>query len=446
MKRGSVTDRPWGLTLGALIAERATGELVVIAEGKRYAIAFHDGAIVWALSPGAADSVGRIALTSHLVSSTQVAEIMRRIAAQPERDEIEVIAEVARLSAAKAETLRRRVLTQRAARTFAIEHGTFAFDDKIPIHLLPTAGSSIDARTAIYLGARMHLAEPRLANELRLLGTRFALRLDAMDELPRFGFTDAERPILEALRSGTSVAELEAKHRELDPRVIAAVVYTLACCGACADAAQLQAHAPSTPPREREDAPPASPPVVAIPVVSRTMTPQPMLATGSSPGLKRPSVQIPPLSRTMTPQPEELPGHVHAPTKDRTPERLDARDAFQRGEMAMRRDQLSQAIVEFARAVLLQPHDADFLATLAWAKFCAAPDKQAVAEDTRAAIDRAIAQSAESVTARMYRGRVERMLGGDEEALGYFQQVLTIQPRHSAAASEARILESRLGR
>ena len=496
VKRGAITEQPWGKTVGQLIAERATGELVVIAEGKRYVLGFLAGELVGALSPVAADSVARLALTGHLVSSTQVAEITRRIAAQPERDDIEVIVEVARLSAAQAQALRVRAITQRAARTFAIEQGTYAFDDTIRVTRRNSA--TVDARAAIYLGARLHIPEPRLANELRQLGSRFVLRLDALDDLPKFGFTELERPIVDALRTGTSVAELEAKHRDLDPRVIAAAIYTLACCGACADSGGKLARAPSAPPtldelparlvnqrvttKDREMPPPVvvarvhTPVAVAIPLaisrtmtpqptISRTMTPQPTisrtmtppptisrtmtpppLASGSSPELRRPSIFIPPLPRTVTPLPPDQPIVVRTPTGDRSALRLDARDAFQRGEMAMRREQLAQAVVEFTRAVELQPDDADFLAMLAWARFCAAPDKQAIADATRRTIDDAIARSAASVTARMCRGRVERMLGDDAAALRYFQQVLALQPRHSGAESEARVLESRLRR
>jgi len=498
--RGSVTDRPWGATLARLMTARSTGELVVIADGKRYAIALNHGGVVGAYAPGAADSVGRIALTSHLVSSTQVAEITRRIAAQPERDEIEVIAETARLSQAQADALRRRVIGQRAARTFALEQGAFAFDDKVLTKDL--RGGAIDTRSVIYLGARMHVSEPRLANELRGLGHRFVLLLDALDDLPRFGFNDAEKPVLEALRRGTTVAELELTHRELDPRMISACVYTLACCGAIGDTggprieepvvARVQTPAKLVNMRASTEHPVVSrtmtpPPVVARtttppPVVSRTMTPPPVVsrtatpiserprvsteqsapiaisrtmtptptpavartqtasppfAQGSSPALK--SVTIPPvaIARTVTP-----PAGVVEPrttTKD-----LDARDAFQRGEMAMRREQLGEAIQAFGRAVELMPEHPDYISTLAWAKFCAAQDKGSIAEETRAAFKKAMRHDADSVTARMCFGRVERMLGRDREALDYFRQVLELQPRHTAAASEARVLEARV--
>jgi tetratricopeptide (TPR) repeat protein len=360
----------------------------------------------------------------------------------------------------------------------------------------------------------MHLPETRIANELRAMGQRFVLTLESATDLPRFGFGDAEKPVLEALRGGTTVAELEARRRELDPRMISAVIYTLATCGACgrgafasnglapfprpiedAPSAKVLApmrlvnqrattkdgtpapssDAPSGPVRvltkdgvtaptprvQTKDGPPpilvTPPPALSLslprtmtpqPTSSRTATPIPPLAAGSNPAIK--SVTIPPVAvpRTMTPRPAgEPPLQVRTPTKDRmTPEKLDALDAFQRGEMALRREQIDQAIADFARAVDLQPDSADYAAMLAWAKFCAAGDKQAVAAETRRQIDKAITRGTDSVVARMCLGRVERMLGRDKEALRHFQTVLEQQPRHSQAASEARVLEARLRR
>ena len=102
---------PWGAALGAFATRQLTGELVVQSEdGKTVRVAFLRGAVVAASSPLASDSAARIAVTSHLVSSTQVAAIAKRIAASPERDEVELLAEVARLAPEQADHLRRRVL------------------------------------------------------------------------------------------------------------------------------------------------------------------------------------------------------------------------------------------------------------------------------------------------------------------------------------------------
>src|SRR5688572_8424781 len=118
--RGGLIDRPWGVTLGSLARAGATGQLVLQTDdGKKYSIAFSAGAIVGASSPLAADSIARIALTTQLVSSSQVQEIARKVAAFPDRDEVALLNDLAKLSPEQIERLRRRMILQRAARSFA---------------------------------------------------------------------------------------------------------------------------------------------------------------------------------------------------------------------------------------------------------------------------------------------------------------------------------------
>jgi curved DNA-binding protein CbpA len=123
---------------------------------------------------------------------------------------------------------------------------------------------------------------------------------------------------------------------------------------------------------------------------------------------------------------------------------IESEDAFQRAEAALRRDQLGLAISELSRAIELNPDEADYHATLAWAQFCAAQDKQLAAPQTRSALERAISTSPKAVTARFFLGRVERMTGRDADALRHFQEVLRRNPAHAEAASEVRMLEQRL--
>jgi hypothetical protein len=229
--RGSVNDRPWGMTLGAIALRRHTGQLTVEAEGKRYCIAFQDGAIVAATSPLAADAIARVALTNHFITSTQVSDITRRIAASPDRDEIDVLAETIRFSPEQVAKLRHRVVAQRAARTFSLEQGDFILDDQITLPVI--GGVAVDHRHIIYLGVRTNLSEQRLIDDLRQLGSFFVLKPEAVDELPRFGFDTTADPVLEALKVGTSLPELEASHREVDPRTAQAVIYALVSCTAC---------------------------------------------------------------------------------------------------------------------------------------------------------------------------------------------------------------------
>jgi cytochrome c-type biogenesis protein CcmH/NrfG len=107
---------------------------------------------------------------------------------------------------------------------------------------------------------------------------------------------------------------------------------------------------------------------------------------------------------------------------------------------------LPEALGELARAVELAPYDVDYGAMLGWAKFCASSDKPGVASDTRRALERAIHRSPTPEVARLYLGRVERMLGREQLALHHFREVLQLVPNHLEAASEIRVLELRLAK
>ena len=586
--RGSVGDRPWGRTLGTLGLRYFTGHLALLSDGKRYQIAFSEGAVVGAASPLASDAAVRVALTGGLISSTQVSEIARRQAASPGRDEIEVLSELLHLAPDQTMRLRRRTIAQRAARTFAIDRGEFVIDDEIALPVVD--GSAIDVRSVIYLGARQNLSEARLAGDLALLGVWFRLLPSAIEDLPQFGFTEADRPVLERLQLGASLEELEADG--IEPRIARAMVYALVSCNACEvaggvpgavtgtrsgarapgqGAPSIRAAVGTTPPAGSAG-PPGSvarvagavTPASGLARVVGAVTPASGLArvpgASGSGGTRYPTpppiaprrAAPPALGAGTDPRPAAPPGprradpartaEVRAVIAQRLlmldqgvdhfellgvardasaedvraayfalarqlhPDRLaalgiddsprdaqrlfaqvntafavlsdparrdeyeqvlrrggaaavdaehaqaeavakriiESEEAFLRGEAALRRDQVALAISELARAVELNPGEADYRAALAWAQFCAAPDKQVIGAQTRAALEQAIAVSPNAISARFLLGRVERMLGRDADALRHFQDVLRRSPGHHEAASEARLIEQRL--
>ncbi len=721
LARGSVTDRPWGLTFGALGVRGLTGELAVMTDGKPYRVAFDQGAIVAAQSPLVSDAAVRIALTTNLITSTQVADMTRRMAATPDRDEIEMIADYARLASDQAQRLRRRVVAQRAARAASLERGDFTVEDELTIPIV--AGNELDIRAILYLATKNNFSEERMSHELRALGGWFQLKREAVADLAQFGFTEVEKPVLQMLLEGANLADAEDANQGLGARAVRSIVYALVSCGACeirpatrstraAPAAAPamprtttpdvrppgqpapQTRPPSSPPGSggtpiavsrtpspnsggvpRSDAsasyaipssrpasvppatvptgqgrPPSAPPGTVAPTARPPSLPPGTVAPNARPPSLPPGTVAPTTSRTstgsgvprtMTPQPGSgsvripggipgsgsgshpaipssgsgaypMPSRSHAPSgsvpnvgadgiaRSRTisqnpfafdagtvrgvapppptrppptratstaapmprrpkrntaataeidnllshklpmldegvdhftllglpqtasaeevrstyfmlarklhPDRLAAigigdeareaqrlmaqinaafavlndpnkraeyvsilqrggesvvkqqdaqademamkimraEEAFRQGEMALRREQLPQAIASFQNAVDLQPNESEYQALLAWAQFAAASDKSVVAAQTKRALLKAAEANDMSPTARFYLGRVERMLGKEREALAHFHEVLRIKPNHTDAASEARVLEQRL--
>ncbi|MEP6862236.1 MAG: J domain-containing protein [Deltaproteobacteria bacterium] len=228
-RAGKVEDRPWGATLAALGISGRTCELTLRgARDAVHRIAFVHGAVVGATSPVAADAVARVAVSTRLVTAAQVAAFARD-RRRSRTDELAAFVDAMALVPEQVQELKTRVLVQRAARTFAIDRGDFTIEAAITIPLM--IGIGVDVRTVIYHGARLVLDGARLTAGVRKHGSRFVLSAGDAD-LARFGFADAERAVIDALRAGTSPPEIEARHRELDPRMVEAVIYALAACGA----------------------------------------------------------------------------------------------------------------------------------------------------------------------------------------------------------------------
>jgi curved DNA-binding protein CbpA len=321
LARGKVSDRPWGRTLSALASRGLSGQLTLTSDGKQYAIAFAQGAVVGSYSPLANDAAVRVALTGNLVTSTQVSDITRRLAAAPNRDEIDVIAEAARLAPEHTQRLRRRVVAQRAARTFALEQGDFVVEDRITVPVV--AGSELDVRAIIYMGARANITEARLEAEVASLGAWFQIKKDTIADLPQFGFTETERPALTKMLGGADLIELLASATaELDVRAIRSIVYALVSWGSCDVDPNPRGRGlleprtrtePSAPPPPAGSSrvtippvsqPPAEPPpskTPTLPMGSRTFTRPP----AEVPATKPPTA--PPFSRTLTPPMPETP-------------------------------------------------------------------------------------------------------------------------------------------
>ena len=651
---GTVLDRPWGLTLGQVGLRKLSAQVTVRSDdGKTYTIAFADGRVIAAASPLPNDSVTRVALTSHFVSPTQVGEITKRLQGDWDRDEVEVVAEIGKLTPEHVGTLRRRLNLQRAARTFAVDRGQFEIEDQITMTVRGEV--SIPLGAVIFHGVRMNLSEQRLIEDMRELGSSYLLKNTATPEdIGAYEFEGDIRSVIESLRKGTTLAELElASHRDIEPRTLHAMVYALVAGGHC-DATGGQVVNRNAPPaprtstgplvmqrttiktdqplvaRAKTTAPPINVPRTPTPpTVSRTITPlgDTTVRRATTPPAESRAPSQPKITRVVTNQgtfsdarpPANAPMRERAPSSspdaefvkeattgstlqqivdefkrepstsrgnivdefkrepstsrgiiaaastiatprtvterdqrrkeieimvaqrlakldagcdyfailglpfeapldvvrnsfvdmarrlnpeslahcgitdenkaaarvfaqataaynvlndtnkrrdyinsirrgDPTPiapraradQALDkselAAEAYEKGEGALKREDIGQALEELSRAVTLAPANLEYMAMFAWAQFCAATDKQKAYLDTRKALEKAIHRSEKPVVARFYLGRVERMVGHDREAMNHFQEVLLDDPNNKEAASEVRVLEQRMAR
>ncbi|HEY5921869.1 MAG TPA: DnaJ domain-containing protein [Kofleriaceae bacterium] len=505
MRRGSVEERPWGATLGAIAARRLTGQVTVADRATCYCIAFADGHVIAATSSHPDDATLGLAIGAGIVPAGLARELTVMIATQRDRSDVDIIARHIGLDDTAALLLRRRMVAHRATRSFALSNGRFTFDDHMSIPISPCC--ELDTRAVVYRGARHHLVGDRLLSELARFGSHFALRKEALDSLAQFGFGYREAPLVDKLLAGVALRELEHA-RELDQRSVYAIVYALTACGAC-DARSDGVVAPP-PPRPRP------PPVPSDGFAEGTVRGSPLATSQPLSGMGRRKL-IAELERRITagadyfallglpfaaPRADvrnaylELAKQLHpdlgmrnehalrvfvevgkafsiltdvarraayfatigrddggdavpetldadADSKPAVPRTITAEERFRRAERAMGSGAYRVAIDELETALQLDAEHATARAMLAWARFCEAPNKADVAARTREILKQA-ATAAGDPLPLFYLGRVERILANNAEALGYFRRVLAVDPNHAEAKREVRVLERRV--
>ncbi len=627
--RGTAGDRPWAELFAELGFSAEPCELTVETGAQSHRVAFAGEAVVWAGSPLAADSALRVALSYGVVTAAMMPAVASQVAATPAADPIEVLAAVAHLTPETTLKLRRRTIALAATRVFGLTTGTYRVTRGLTVSL--KEGVAIDVRALVYEGVRTHVADQQLADAIAPYGSSFVLRPEAQDDVPQFGFSAVELPILDELRIGASIDELAQRHPEVGKRGVLAIVNALLAVHALAPApeqpaldlaepaldlvedglprttlvqaavewqeagdwaddslanatavqppldlsddsfgnttapqapldlvddpaddrparttipqATFQLTEPQTlPTRGSGQHPALDPPARAStphpavetprrtndparphpaldptprphPALDPTPRPHPALAPRTPPrstaAPARASVQHPALEPRTPPRPTQHPAlerptprpTQHPALKRPTPSLTSPRPAqrstqvppqratppppvaeppigitlraprptvpnppipplaagspvvappaqdsatqhYERGVALMNRD-MEKAVVELRAAAKLSG-DVDHLAVLAWGQFCLAPNKETVAKATKAALAKAVYQSRKPEIAHFYLGRLERMLGRDKEALGYFKTVVDLVPRHSEALAEIRTLEARL--
>jgi len=120
-----------------------------------------------------------------------------------------------------------------------------------------------------------------------------------------------------------------------------------------------------------------------------------------------------------------------------------AEDAFRLGQMAMRRNHLSEAVESFAKAVELNPDEGEHHAFLAWSRFCEASDKAQVVEEVNRGFAKAVEISPNNPLPHLLRGHFARQIGDSLRAERYYRRVLSLDPQSSEAQMNLRLLSQR---
>jgi tetratricopeptide (TPR) repeat protein len=387
LARGTVQDRPFGKTVGTIAYRGVTGQLTAESAGGTYAIAFDRGYVIAAASPVLADSTLAIAMSLDVIAPSQVPVVERWLESVPDADEFEVLATVAHLTAEEVHRLRRRVIAQRAARMLALERGDFVLTSTIALPMVRDCEMHVGG--IIYSAARTFLTEAKLRQHVQAFGGRFELRTDAYNDLPYYGFGENEKAFLRELAAGVEIDTIYG-----DRHMALAALYALASCGAvyCEISAS---------------------------------------ASGSLRFARGTNNPVRPSGSKLTPAVEMVTEPL---------EKGNAEEAFVRAQSALRGERLDDAVFDLELATQLAPNEPRYFAALAWARFCRAPDKARVANETRSMLGRAIAKSDSPILPHFYLGMVERMMNRTEQAIEHFREVLELQPNHREAAQEIRFL------
>jgi hypothetical protein len=187
-----------------------------------------------------------------------------------------------------------------------------------------------------------------------------------------------------------------------------AATYALACCRACAieripaatglAAGTERMATMTTPPMvapRRVTTPPRGVATTTVPPRRVTTPPVGLRSVTERGRFPTPSNGVPVATQRIPTERPRLP--TQEPPQPDLAKLSEARAAASRGQIALDAKEYDVAIAELTTAIELDPDRVTYRAMLAWAEFCAAPDKEAIAEATRRALATTVPTSEDPV-------------------------------------------------
>ena len=383
---------PFARFVGSLVLRQFGGILRLERDGQRHAVYFQDGNIVDADPARVEDTLCRVALEAGLIERDVVEEVLRRTVDAPTRSEKDLLVELGALGGDDLERALRMALTRRAVRIFALPGAAVSAEAVAHARL---EGGPVEPRWSLYRGLRKHYDEHRHALEMRpLAGMAFELVIDPAAIFDVFGFSNQELIVLRSL--------VKRQYWELRDLVDDCIVVPRTTLLAVVHALWAFEYLETHPRRAAGTRPPVG-------AVRRT-------PVGSQP--------LEPV--TWGPAPAPLTADAH----------------FRRGEMALRRMSYSAAAQEFRAAVGLDASSPEYLAFLAWSRWCDV--KEAAIDEVQSAFAKAIQLSGgRCIPAHYFCGLVHDARGDEEKAYRCFQRVISLDAAHADAVRRLNAIERR---
>ena len=121
---------------------------------------------------------------------------------------------------------------------------------------------------------------------------------------------------------------------------------------------------------------------------------------------------------------------------------LEAMGHFRLAEAAVQRSDLPEALKLAARAVSADPSQIDYVVFQTWVRAMSSGKDETALESIQS-LTRLLQGEPDNERALLYRGKLLKKVGRPRDALRDFDRLVTLNPRHREAATEARLLRSK---
>jgi tetratricopeptide (TPR) repeat protein len=120
---------------------------------------------------------------------------------------------------------------------------------------------------------------------------------------------------------------------------------------------------------------------------------------------------------------------------------LKAEETFNRGTILVKARKFAEAVKTLDEAIAANPEEGEFYAWRGFARFFTHADKRAGFEESKAEIERCLAKNERCAPAHYFLGVMTKLIGEPQSAIKHFERCVQLQPDHTDAQRELRMLK-----